>query len=210
MPKQNPKSSANSRPSMRAGRGAWNPRTFEQIGRDAPPHARSRDPQMSPACAQAPDDRIADTDYSTTLAEMARIHLYPISKARWSLNSFLFERDRYRRISAGIPLLKSPISATLVRVEIASRPPVFTSDGLRQTADLPVDVANPTCRRLLSSSFQNSRIPPGRSFFASPVGSTVRGSVRISRPAPRPPPSVRPWKSNAYRPRPAFAPPPRG
>ena len=123
MPKQNPKSSANSRPSMRAGRGAWNPRTFEQIGRDAPPHARSRDPQMSPACAQAPDDRIADTDYSTTLAEMARIHLYPISKARWSLNSFLLERDRYRRISAGIPLLKSPISATLVRVEIASRPP---------------------------------------------------------------------------------------
>ena len=159
---------------MRAGRGAWNPRTFEQIGRDAPPHARSRDPQMSPACAQAPDDRIADTDYSTTLAEMARIHLYPISKARWSLNSFLFERDRYRRISAGIPLLKSPISATLVRVEIASRPPVFTSDGLRQTADLPVDVANPTCLRPLSSSFQNSRIPPGRSFFVSPGRSESR------------------------------------
>ena len=33
----------------------------------------------------------------------------------------------------------------------------------------------------------------------------VRASVRISRSAPRAPPSVRPWKSNASRPRPAFA-----
>ncbi len=98
----------------------------------------------------------------------------------------------------------------------------FESLPLRQFSPLkrsirwlgcPVDVANLEWPRPLSSSSQNPRIPPGRSFFASPVGSTVSASAKTFRPAPTPSPSARPEMFSApvgnrhpHRPPPASPP----
>jgi hypothetical protein len=61
----------------------------------------------------------------TSVAEVARIQLRPFEKTPDCFNSFNDQRAQSWPIFSGIALLKTGISATLVRVEIAPPPPSF-------------------------------------------------------------------------------------
>jgi hypothetical protein len=76
------------------------------------------------------------------VAEMARVHPQPDHETPVFFRRALQRRRQNRGNPRGFLLLGSSISATLVRVEIASPPPVFFFERPDPTADLPVEVAH--------------------------------------------------------------------
>ena len=77
----------------------------------------------------------------TPVAEVARIHQRALENRR-SFQKFPRRKGPVTADFSGIFLWKTLISATLVRVKIASPPPILYSEERILTTDLPVDVAN--------------------------------------------------------------------